>query len=522
MTTPLSRESSASIRPDRAAPATQLGRNVAASYLARAVNLIAFLALTPILTRCLGLRRYGEWMVIASVLPCLALAGMGIDQALANRIAQAAAAGRRDRINGLISTAFVAYCACAACAAWLLWMGTGVLARLVLPESPADVVRPLLIVGLLYCLALPFNAFAMTLRGLERVDRERGAAAWSSFGGALGLGAAAIGGYGLSGLAVAQGLAAVGRGLVTARRACALNRTAIPRLRAFSMRILRGLVRPSLGFLALQIAGIVGFGIDNLVIGHALGAEMVTRYAVPYMLIMGVEGLFATFQAALVPTLAAKYARRDRVGLHDAFFLSMRLGLLFASAGAIFFLLAGRGLLRLWAGDGVYPGAAAYALQVALFLIQVALETPHAILIATTRHYGAAAIHWLDSVLNLALSLWWVRRWGVAGVIAGTVAARGATSAWYLFAAAIGVLDIDLARLARELTRALALAGAAGMAALLLDAELGAGAIAARASLGCVMAAALAAAFAACAISHDERRLLTGELRRILRKPKYA
>jgi O-antigen/teichoic acid export membrane protein len=522
MTTPLSCESPASICADRAAPAAQIGRNIAASYLARAVNLIALLALTPILTRWLGLRRYGEWLVIASVLPYLALAGIGIDQTLANRIAEAASAGRRDRISGLISTAFVAYCACAACAAGLLWMGTGVLARLALPESPADVVRPLLIVGLLYCLALPCNAFAMALRGLERVDRERGAAAWSSFSGALGLGAAAIGGYGLSGLAVAQGLAAVGRGLVTARRACALNGAATPRLRAFSARILRGLIRPSLGFFALQIAGIIGFGIDNLVIGHALGAEMVTRYAVPYLLIMGVEGMFATFQAALVPTIAAKHARRDRSGLRGAFFLSMRLGLLFASAGAIVFLLAGPGLVRLWAGDGVYPGAAAYALQVALFMIQVLLETPHAILVATTRHYGAAAIHWLESALNLALSLWWVRRWGVAGVIAGTVAARGATSAWYLFAAAIGVLDIALARLMREMTRALALAGAAGMAAMLLDGKLAAGATVARCFSGCVLSVALAAAFAACAISRHERRMLAGELRRILRKPGCA
>jgi O-antigen/teichoic acid export membrane protein len=510
------------MRADRAAPAAPVGRNIAASYLARAVNLIAFLALTPIMTRWLGLRRYGEWLVIASILPYLALAGIGIDQTLANRVAEAASTGRRDRINGLISTAFVAYCACAACAAWLLWIGTGVLARLALPEAPADVVRPLLIVGLLYCLALPFNAFAMALRGMERVDRERGAAAWSSFSGALGLGAAAIGGYGLSGLAVVQGLAAVGRGLVVARRACALSRAAAPRLGAFSARILRGLIRPSLGFFALQIAGIIGFGIDNLVIGHTLGPAMVTRYAVPYLLIMGAEGMFATFQAALVPTIAAKYARRDRSGLRRTFLLSMRLGLLFASAGAIVFLLAGPGLLRLWAGAGVYPGAAAYALQVALFILQVTLETPHAILVATTRHYGAAAIHWLDSALNLALSLWWVRRWGVAGVIAGTVAARFATSAWYLFAAAIGVLDIAFARLMRDMTRAIALAGAAGMAALLLGAKLAAGATVARGFLGCALAAALAAAFAAYAISRDERRMLAGELRRILRKPKYA
>ncbi len=497
-----------------------MGRNIAASYLARAVNLLAFLALAPIMTRWLGLRRYGEWLVIASMLPYLALAGMGIDQTLVNRIA--AAARRREQINGLVSTAFVAYCVCAGLAIVLLLLAANPIAKLALPGSAAEVARPLLIVGVFYCAALPLNAFAMALRGLERVDRERGAAAWAGFGGAVGLGAAAIGGCGLVGLALVQGLAAVGRGVVAARRACALNRAAIPRLKAFSARTLRGLIRPSLGFFALQMAGIIGFGIDNLVIGHVLGAEMVPRYAVPYLLVMGVEGIFATFQAALVPTIAAQYARRDCSGATATFGLSMRLALLFASTGAIVFLIAGPALLRLWAGVGVYPGATAYQLQVSLFFIQVMLEPPHAILVATTRHYGAAAIHWLDSILNLALSLWWVRRWGLAGVIAGTVAGRCATSAWYLFAAALGVLELACARLLRELARPLALAGAAGLAALLLSAKLAAGATVARCVLAGGLAAALIAAFAALALSRDERRALAGELRRTIGKAGYA
>jgi hypothetical protein len=62
---------------------------------------------------------------------------------------------------------------------------------------------------------------------------------------------------------------------------------------------------------------------------------------------------------------------------------------------------------------------------------------------ATTRHYGYALLAVFEGGLNLALSLWWVRHWELAGVIGATIAARLATNGWYMPVAALSVIGMN-------------------------------------------------------------------------------
>jgi O-antigen/teichoic acid export membrane protein len=101
-------------------------------------------------------------------------------------------------------------------------------------------------------------------------------------------------------------------------------------------------------------------------------------------------------------------------------------------------------ILVWWVGKGIYPGDRTFTLMILLLVIQIVVEPSWMLLIATTRHYGAAAVHTLESFLNLALSLWWVRTWGLSGVIAATVVARIMTSGWYIPAIAMRIMDAHL------------------------------------------------------------------------------
>jgi hypothetical protein len=87
--------------------------------------------------------------------------------------------------------------------------------------------------------------------------------------------------------------------------------------------------------------------------------------------------------------------------------------------------------------------------------IQMLLTPADAVLMATSRHYGYAALAMAEGVLNLALSLWWVRYWGLAGVIGGTIAARLLTNGWYMPVAALGAIGMS----GSEFTRAIAQPG---------------------------------------------------------------
>src|ERR1700749_630807 len=91
--------------------ANQLHRNIIFSYTNRLTSLLGTRVLVPLYTRFLGQQLFGEWIVITTIATYLTLANIGIDQALTNRIAEAAAKGRRQEVDTLISTAFFAYSA---------------------------------------------------------------------------------------------------------------------------------------------------------------------------------------------------------------------------------------------------------------------------------------------------------------------------------------------------------------------------------------------------------------------------
>jgi O-antigen/teichoic acid export membrane protein len=141
--------------------------------------------------------------------------------------------------------------------------------------------------------------------------------------------------------------------------------------------------------------------------------------------------------------------------------LSTRLGIFYAAAGAAILWLIGPAFIRLWAGPGVLPDRATYALQVAFFALTVWVSPAATVLWATTRHYRWAAITMFEGVLNLVLSLWAVRHFGLAGVIGGTIVASVLTNFWYIPASAASMLHIAPRRAAAEILPGLAVAAAA-------------------------------------------------------------
>lgn len=421
--------------------ANQVHRNIVSSYANRLVGLAGVLVLVPLYTRFLGHRLCGEWLVITSIVPYLALANAGVDQTLVNRISENVANRRASEIHSLLSTVFFAYCIIAAGLTAAFALLSPRIVALVVGGADTRASFALFLVAALYALALPWTAYIATLRGFERVDQEQAVAACTSLGRNTVLAIAVISGFGLVPLALIQGTTAVIRGFGAYMRSLHLMDDPHPRWSAFSLPKLGSLIRPSLGFFVLQAAGIVGFGIDNLVIGWALGPEAVTRYAVPYSLVMMAAGFFATAMAAVMPTITLNFARSNLKNLANSFLLNMQLAMFYGTVSVVALSMAGPWMLRLWAGPGVFPGIATFRLQIAVLFIQVFVEPAYAVLLASTRHYGASALHVVESALNLGLSLWWVHRWGLSGIVAGTVVARLLTTGWYIPLAALAVLD---------------------------------------------------------------------------------
>jgi len=154
-----------------------------------------------------------------------------------------------------------------------------------------------------------------------------------------------------------------------------------------------------------------------------------------------------------MPAVTAHNAVGDSRTLSAGYLLFVRVAMVFAAGACLCLWLGGRSLLQHWAGAGVFPGYSTFGIQLALLFIQVLVAPGDAILMGTSRHYVYARLAVLEGVLNLALSLWWVRIWGLPGVIAGTVAARLLTNGWYIPLAATRVTGLGVRNFVRGVAR---------------------------------------------------------------------
>jgi O-antigen/teichoic acid export membrane protein len=444
-------------------------RNIIFSYLNQVSVLIMAILLVPVFTRLLGQRVYGEWLVMSAVVSNLYLACTGFDQTLVNKIAEARATGEESKIAATVSTILFLYVALGSVLIVALGLLAPELCRLFVSRSDAKAASALFALGALTSLALPFRTHLMFLRGLERVYEEQRISTWTNVGRIIAIPAILFCGLGLFAVSLLYGGTALCGGVVAYLRARSFSGEARPHLSLVSFRTLRMLLRPSLAFALLQVAGRVGFGIDSLVIGYALGSDYVTRYAVPYSMMLVGIGIYSTLTSALLPTITTMYTHNDQTGVRQVLSILIRIALLYAGAASIALWISGRWLLIWWAGAGIYPGDRTFALMIVLLFIQIVIEPPWMLLVATTQHYRTAVLHTVESLLNLLLSVWWVRKWGLAGVIAGTVVARILTTGWYIPLTAAWILGVRLSDIRKTLTVPVLLpAGAAALAFLLL------------------------------------------------------
>ncbi len=440
---------------------TNVSRNLAWSYINWVASFAAPLILIPLYVRLLGARVYGEWIIITSVVSYLGLANLGSLQALSNQITEAIAHGARDRVGRLISTTFITYGMIAAGLMLAVFALTPLLASRIAPGADSRALVAFFIFIVLAAVAFPMRAHVVALRAFERVDLEQRIQSCSTTLRVAATAAALLAGFKLFAVAIIQGGSMVGAAVAAYVQALKLDRDAKPRVSSWSLPLFSGLVRPSVAFLGLALASTLAFGVDNLVIGYAIGARAVTQFAIPFRLTTIVTGAFAAGLAALWPTIT-KFHAHDRLDIiRGGYILLMRLAILFGSGAAIALWILGPGFIRIWAGAGVFPGQVTYRLQLVLMLIQVMLIPADAVLMATTRHYGYALLAVTEGVLNLALSLLWVRRWGLPGVIGATIVARMITNGWYMPFASMRTIAMPFKETLRALAPALMVAAVA-------------------------------------------------------------
>lgn len=401
-----------------------------ASALNRAVSLAISVITVPITYRYLGAERYGMWMTISSFILMLTFADLGMSNGLINMVADAV--GRRDfsSARSFVASAFWMLCGVAAVLAAAMACGYPFInmARLFNVHSPQalrEAGPALLALFLCFILNLPLGTVRGTQSGLQKGYVNN---LWNILGALLALAAllAAIRLHaGLPLLVLALSGPPVIASFFNGVELFGWSHPDLrPTPRAIHREATVRLFHTGMMFFLLQLSISIGMQIDNIVIAQILGASSVAAYAVPARLFNMINALMVLVSGSVWPAYADALARADGLWIRKTFRRVSIAGISVAVVLSILFVAFGNRILALWIGPQMHASFLLLAMLGGFCVLSGYLQPVNFLLNGVGEFRVQVICAVVMALLNIALSIFFVERYGIVGAILGTVIAQ--------------------------------------------------------------------------------------------------
>ena len=398
--------------------------------VARVVGVATSFISVPLVIGYLGSERYGMWITMSSLVAALGPLDLGIGLGLLTLVSDAHGRDDRAAARRAISTA--------AAMLMLIAAVSAVVFALAFPVIPwvhvFNVVSPTAVSEAGPASAALFAAFALGLPlglvGQVQLAYQSGyiSSAWAIVGN-LGSLVALVLVIHLRGSLPALVIALTGVGLVAA----ALNGWFLfrrqrpwlmPRWREVRLATGRSLLGTGGLFLVLQLAGLAGYQLDNLVVAQILGASEVQEYAVPAKLFALAPMLLSFALTPLWPAYRESLARGDGAWVRRTLRRSVVLAAALNIPSSIVLVALAPWLLQLWVGSAVHP-TPLLLIGLGTWAMMNTLNGPFAMLLNGANVIGfQAACATGMAIANVTISILLVQRIGVSGAVWGSVVAQ--------------------------------------------------------------------------------------------------
>jgi O-antigen/teichoic acid export membrane protein len=405
------------IRPEAASRASFL-RNVFWGWIGVAVNLLIGVVLAPVIIRKLGVAQYGLWVLLFSMLDYLRMLDFGFRAAVVNSCARSRA--RKDwlGVNQTVVTALLYFVVTgvACCAVPIIFRDAAI--RLFnVPLELRDEARTLItIISLAVGMRLILSPLTGTLEAFQRFDLVNRAYISALLLRSVGSLAVLFAGYGLVAMAWIILAAQTGENVanyLSVRRVVPAFRVS-PALVHFDT--LAALFRYGRHSAVMVIANMFSLQAPATVIGLLRGPIDVGLFALPQRLLLySAEALAKVSDVTSSVTAELDEARsRDRVWRLAV--LTNRHCLALFMPVAIFLLVYGAPLMRLWVPEAAAGSAPLIPVMILYFVFAVAGQyNAGAVLIGQARHAPLAWGMVAEVVLSTTALFFIVPRYGVLG-----------------------------------------------------------------------------------------------------------
>ena len=383
----------------------------------------------PLTLRYLGPERFGLWMAISAVIAMLGFADFGLGNGILNSVSHAS--GRNDKvaIHKFVSNGFIML---TVIAGMMLLVFVSVYRYVPWPfvfnvssATAAMESGPVVFVlAICFFATLPLGATQKIQLGLQRGHWGN---MWEAVGSVLGLTGIVIATQlhaGLQWIALSMaGVPLIFRAVNTILFFGFQEKSLRPSFAHFEFVVIKRLIRTGILFFALQLAVIIGFQSDNIIIARILGVEAVAGYDVALKLSTLPAMFIGLVVVAQWPAYGEALTRGDSEWIRTTFVRTIRLSLLIAIPFALTLFVWGDVLIRVWAGPEVVPSIELLA-GMSIWSVLMVLGSVIAALLNGLHVVKFQAINsLLMAVANILISIYLVKKIGIVGAIFGTISA---------------------------------------------------------------------------------------------------
>ncbi|MGC2551700.1 MAG: MATE family efflux transporter, partial [Candidatus Sulfotelmatobacter sp.] len=381
-------------------------------------TVVSFISV-PLTVRYLGPERYGAWVTISTLIAWMALADFGLSNSLTNVVSDGYAKSRQDLAQSYVSAAFWSLAGIAAALALIFfciwphvhWYRVFNVQSIQAREEVGPAVA---IAFAIFVLNFPVSIVGKIYGAYQEVAKGN---AWSAAGNLLGLAALILVTQlkgGLVSLVIAVSGALL---LVNALSAVWLFGWSKPWLRPRPDRVTYSAIHEltSLGgmFFVIQIAALVLFQTDNLIIAHYLGAAAVTPYSVTWRLFTYTALFQILASPSYWPAYAEAFSRGDRTWVRHRFRTNLNITIASTLALALPLVFFGRWIIGKWAGSAAVPPASLLLWMGIWSVIYSAMNSQSCVLASSGRVKIQMIYSIAASIVNLILSIALVQRLGL-------------------------------------------------------------------------------------------------------------
>jgi O-antigen/teichoic acid export membrane protein len=397
-------------------------RGFLSTWVGLIINGVVGILLTPVLVHGLGPFYYGLWILVASVLDYYGLLDMGMRYSLQRFTARYGGANERQALNETFMTGLsVSVFVCTA-VVFIVPVLMYFLPGFFKLQGEAVRLFQLLLAlqGATLILSFPARVMGAYMCGLRRFDLYNGLASAQGLLKGLILWLIIRMHGGIKGVAVAQ-LAIAAAILVFSWIA---TRMTDPQLSVHwhhtNWARTKELASFSFYVFLNDIGDRLRFFTDAVVIAHVLTVALTTPFNVIGKIMEMFRMMFYPITGPLTTEANALEGQSKIAELKRLFLRSTKMCTVLAWAVTIVLVAHGRDVLRVWMGESFTPY---YSLLVILTIgyCVILMQAPSTIfLYARSRHKILGVWTLVEGLLNLGLSIYWAKQYGLVGVALGT------------------------------------------------------------------------------------------------------